>query len=56
MTEKEKDYEYYYKRAMQFLMNSESGKIDKSAKTKKKKPKRNKFDKDKITQLLQKKK
>ena len=37
-------------------MNSEFGKIGKSSKTKKKKAKPNKFDKDKITQLLHKKK
>ena len=39
---------------MLLLMNGESGKVDKSSK--KKKPKPNKFDKDKITQLLHKKK
>lgn len=56
MTKKEREYNHYFKRAMQLLMNSESGKVDKSSKTKKKKSKPNKFDKDKITQLLHKKK
>lgn len=54
MSQEEKEYNHYFKRAMQLLMNSESGKVDKSSKTKKSKP--NKFDKDKITQLLHKKK
>lgn len=53
---KRKKYNHYFKRAMQLLMNSESGKVDKSSKTKKKKSKPNKFNKDKITQLLHKKK
>ena len=56
MTEEEKEYNHYFKRAMLLLMNGESGKVDKSSKTKKKKPKPNKFDKEKITQLLHKKK
>ena len=55
MTEEEKIYNYYYKRAMLLLMNGTSGKVDPSSKTKKKKVKLNKFDKNKITQLLQKK-
>lgn len=53
MTEKEKEYNHYFKRAMLLLMNGESGKVDKSSKKKKSKP--NKFDKDKITQLLHRK-
>ena len=56
MTEEEQEYNHYFKRAMQLLMNSTSGKVDPPSKTKKKKPKHNKFDKNKITQLLHKKK
>ena len=56
MTEEEKEYDNYYKRAMLLLMNGTSGKVDQSSKTKKKKVKPNRFDKAKITQLLHKKK
>lgn len=54
MNEKEKEYDHYFKRAMQIINNSTSGAVDQSSKTKK--AKTNKFDKDKITQLLHKKK
>lgn len=56
MTEEEKEYNHYFKRAMQLLVNGTSGKVDPPSKTKKKKSKPNKFNKDKITQLLHKKK